>query len=336
MHGSLLDMANRRTVDQLSTEELEQIVAIRKREKRLERLRKMEADGRLAGARQRDSVDRPSLGRPQVRPVGATTRYHSTRVEKERSRLAAALAKISLPRVNLRWVSNRFLILVEIVAVAGLAWILWDTWQTRQELNREVTQIHKETIEEAFPTPSPTPLIGVALLPGGHTSPLAEGGARPGEAGGIPAHLLPRVNAYKPPPIPTPGPEQPRRLVIPAIDVDHPIVPGDDWEQMKKGIGHHIGSANPGEVGNVVLTAHNDIYGEIFRKLDELKVGDEVTVYTSSRRHVYTIQSRRIVEPTEAEVMAPTRGPTITLISCYPYLIDTHRIVVTGTLKEEL
>ena len=63
---------------------------------------------------------------------------------------------------------------------------------------------------------------------------------------------------------------------------------------------------------------------------------DEVTVYTSSRRHVYTIQSRRIVEPTEAEVMAPTRGPTITLISCYPYLIDTHRIVVTGTLKEEL
>lgn len=336
MHGSLIVMPDRRTVDQLSTEELEQLLAIRKREKRLERLRKMEADGRLAGARQGDPRDRPSLGRPQVRPVGATIRYRSTRVGKERPGLAAALARISLPRVNLRWVSNRFLILVEIVAVVGLTWVLWDTWQTRQELNREVTQIHRTTIEEAFPTPSPTPLIRVALLPGGHTSPIAEGGARPGEAGGIPEHLLPRVNAYKPPPIPTPGPEQPRRLVIPAINVDHPIVPGDDWEQMKKGIGHHTGSANPGEAGNVVLTAHNDIYGEIFRNLDELKVGDEVTIYTSSRRHVYTIQSRRIVEPTEVAVMASTRGRTITLISCYPYLIDTHRIVVTGTLKEEL
>jgi sortase A len=218
----------------------------------------------------------------------------------------------------------------------GLIWVLWDTWQTRQELNREVTQVQQEIIDEVFPTPEPTPLIGVVLLPGGHISPIAEGGAREGEAGGIPEHLLPLVNAYKPPPIPTPGPEQARRIVIPAARVDHPIVEGDDYGQLRKGVGHHINSANPGEVGNMVLTAHNDIYGEIFRYLDQLEPGDEITVYTTSRKYVYTVQSQRIVEPDETSVMAPTRTPTVTLISCYPYLVDTQRIVVIGTLTMEL
>ena len=85
--------------------------------------------------------------------------------------------------MNLRWVSNRFLVIIEIAAIVGLIWILADTWITRQELNQEITQVQQEIIEESFPTPSPTPPISVVLLPGGHTSPLSEGGARAGEAG---------------------------------------------------------------------------------------------------------------------------------------------------------
>jgi len=160
--------------------------------------------------------------------------------------------------------------------------------------------------------------------------------ARQGEAGGIPEHLLPLVNSYTPPPIPTPGPEHAVRIVIPAINVDHPIVQGDTYEQLKKGVGQHIGSANPGEVGNMVLTAHNDIYGEIFRRLDDLQPGDEIVVYTLSRQYVYAVQFRRVVDPWEVSVMAPTRTPAITLISCYPYLLDTERIVIIGALKAEL
>jgi sortase A len=334
-------MRDRRPVDELGTKELERILAIRRRQERHQRLRRLEDEGRLIGVEPHDSSPPPPVPRPHVEPTGATHRYLATPVDEPPSRLATLLQRIPLPRwripsVNFRWVANRFLLVVELIAVIGLTYILWDAWQTRQELNREVAHAQQQVIEEEFPTPGPTPLIGLVLLPGGHTSPISAGGARAGEAGGIPEHLLPLVSAYKPPPVPTPSPEQARRITIPAIHVDHPIVQGDDWEQLKKGVGQHIGSADPGTAGNLVLTAHNDIYGEIFRHLDKLEVGDEIIVHTLSRQFVYVVQSQRIVDPSEVSVMAPTRKPTITLISCYPYLVDTHRIVIIGALKEEL
>ena len=83
----------------------------------------------------------------------------------------------------------------------------------------------------------------------------------------IPAHLRDLVGAITPLPMPTPGPEQGIRIQIPAIGVDAPVVEGDDWEALKQGAGHHIGSANPGESGNCVISAHNDIFGEIFQTL---------------------------------------------------------------------
>jgi len=57
-----------------------------------------------------------------------------------------------------------------------------------------------------------------------------------------------------------------------------------------------------------------------------------VTVYTASSKYRYLIRGSRLVEPDEVSVLEPTVGPTITLISCYPYLVDTQRIVVFGEL----
>ena len=134
--------------------------------------------------------------------------------------------------------------------------------------------------------------------------------------------------------IPTPGPEQARSIFIPALWNDAaPVVQGDGWEQLKKGVGQHIGSANPGESGNMVLSAHNDIFGELFRDLDRLKPGDEIIIYTATREYVYRVTGMRIVEPTEVEVMNDSAKPTVTLISCYPYLVDNQRIVVFGELE---
>jgi sortase A len=134
-------------------------------------------------------------------------------------------------------------------------------------------------------------------------------------------------------PIPTPGPEQAIRIQIPSINVDAPIVQGDGWEQLKKGVGQHIGSANPGEKGNVVLSAHNDIFGEIFRDLDQLKPGDTILLYTSQRAYTYVVTSSKIVEPTQVEFLDSTSQPIVTLISCYPYMVDNQRIVVIGRLR---
>jgi sortase A len=134
--------------------------------------------------------------------------------------------------------------------------------------------------------------------------------------------------------VPTRGPEHATRIVIPAIDVNHPVVEGDDDETLKRGVGHTPWSANPGQAGNSIMSAHNDIFGEIFRYLNDLELGDEILVHTSTQVYRYVVKAKRIIEPTEVEVMYPTNHPVLTLISCYPYLVDNRRVVVIAELEQ--
>jgi sortase A len=233
---------------------------------------------------------------------------------------------VESPRRRRRSFADRLLLAVEILAVVGLVGILLNGFGLLRTLNAEVAAaLNPET-------PTPTPLVMAVVLPSGHTPPDAQGNTRPNEAE-IPEHLRPMVQSLANIPVPTPAPDQAIRLQIPRLKVDAPVVQGDGWEQLKKGVGQHIGSANPGQNGNVVLSAHNDVYGELFRHLDQLQPGDNVIVYTQQRQYVYVVDRTVIVEPTAVEVMASTGSPTVTLISCYPYLIDKQRIVVFARLQ---
>jgi sortase A len=218
------------------------------------------------------------------------------------------------------------LLAIEILAIGGLLFVLFNGINLIKELNQEVVS----AIEQ--PTLTPTSLIEAIVLPSGHTPPTSPGGAQPNEAE-IPEHLRPLVQSLANIPIPTPGPQQAIRIQIPAIGIDAPIVQGDGWEQLKKGVGQHVGTANPGENGNVVLSAHNDIFGEIFRDLDRLKPGDEIIIYTNQEPFSFLVTATRVVDPTQVEVMDPTTQPTVTLISCYPYMVDDQRIVVTARIQ---
>lgn len=221
---------------------------------------------------------------------------------------------------------DRFLLLVEVGAVLGLIFIMYNTFASLRNLNAEVNSAL------AQPTLAATPIISAVVLPSGHTPPNAAGGAQFNDAE-IPEHLRPVVQSLANVPIPTASPQQATRIQIPAIGVDAPIVQGDGWEQLKKGVGQHVGSADPGDTGNVVLAAHNDVFGEIFRDLDKLKEGDEVILFTNTRQYVYKITGTQIVEPTRVEVLANTIDPIVTLISCYPYLVNNQRIVVSAALQ---
>ncbi|MGW8250407.1 MAG: sortase domain-containing protein, partial [Anaerolineales bacterium] len=64
-----------------------------------------------------------------------------------------------------------------------------------------------------------------------------------------------------------------------------------------------------------------------------LKAGDEVTLFTNQRSYTYVIVDSKVVEPTAVEVMGQTKQPSVTLISCYPYLVDDQRIVVIAQLQ---
>jgi sortase A len=217
-------------------------------------------------------------------------------------------------------VRDKLLLVLEVGALVGLVTILVLSLTNLRSLNDDYA--------EAKPLPTATPTTqAIQILPGGH--------APPDEAGSVPTHLRDLVEGEAPPAvaIPTPGPEAPSRVVIPSIEVDALIVEGDTWEQLKLGVGHHVRSANPGERGNMVLSAHNDIYGEIFRHLDDLELGDEVVVYAGEQPYRYVVTAKQIVEPTEVSVLASTTKPVATLISCYPYMVDTHRIVVVAELQ---
>lgn len=224
-------------------------------------------------------------------------------------------------------VVDGFLLAVEVLAVLGLVFVLFNGLDILQRLNREVALALEQ------PTLTATPLIKAVVLPGGHTPPDSPGGSQP-NIEEIPSHLRPVVQSYWEIPVPTPGPNHAIRLQIPKINQDVPVVEGDGPEQLKKGVGHHIYSANPGENGNVVLSAHNDIHGEIFRDLDQLDEGDLVILFSARQSYTYVVQDVLIVEPTQVEYLESTGEAVTTLISCYPYLIDNKRIVVIANLIE--
>jgi sortase A len=225
-------------------------------------------------------------------------------------------------------IMDRALLFVEVLAIVGLLFVLLNGVGIVQELNQQVAEALIQ------PTITPTPLIRAVVLPSGHTPPDATGGARFNDTE-IPEHLRPLYQSYANLPIPTPSPEQAIRIQIPALGIDAPIVMGDGWEQLKQGVGQHIGSANPGQAGNMVVSGHNDIFGQLFRHLDQLEIGDEIIVFTNIRSYTYVVDKEtEIVEPTYVQVMNPTSNPTLTLISCYPYLVNDKRIVVRASLVD--
>lgn len=223
------------------------------------------------------------------------------------------------------WI-DRLLLGAELLAILSLVAVMGSGLSTLRSLNQNVAAAFQQ------PTLQPTPIIQEIVLPEGHTPPNSPGGARPNTAE-IPENLRPIFFTAQALPVPTSAPHQALRIQIPAIDVDAPVVQGDSWEQLKKGVAQHLGTPNPGETGNIVLSGHNDVFGEVFRDLDRLQPGDQVIVLTSERRYVYVITGTQLVEPTAVEVMAPTQDQRVTLISCHPYLVDVHRIIVTAILQ---
>jgi sortase A len=294
--------------EDLTIEELRQLLVEKQRRRRREHLERFRRTGRvvtLASDIAPPSLDHLVTTRQELSPEGSEPFTWRER--------------------NKGWL-DRLLLGVEVFAVLALVFVLFNGLEIIQDLNKQVAEALVQ------PTLTPTPLISAVVLPSGHTPPNSPGGAKFNEEE-IPEHLRPLVQSLMEVAIPTASPEQAVRIQVPAIEVDAPVVQGDGWEQLKKGVAQHIGTANPGQDGNIVLTAHNDVFGEIFRYLDKLKRGDQVIIYTNQRSYTYTITSTQVVEPTQVEVMAPTDNATVTLISCYPYLIDNQRIVVKGVLQ---
>jgi sortase A len=306
-------MADKRPQD-LSVEELRRLLLDKRRVNRRDRLEHFRHTGRVLSISPDPDMDIES-------PL-AMGKVVETPEEGSTAQEIASLKKTTRRKL---WTDN-LLLGVEVLAVVVLVGVILNGFSILRTLNQEAVAAIQQ------PAIAPTALITAVVLPSGHTPPNSEKGAQPNDAE-IPAHLRPLVQSLQAVPLPSASPQQGIRIQIPAIEVDAPVVQGDGWEQLKKGVAQHIGTPNPGESGNIVLSAHNDIFGEIFRQLDKLQPGDMVILYTTARQYTYVITGTQIVEPTRVEVMAPTQNASVTLISCYPYLIDNQRIVVSAVLQ---
>jgi sortase A len=303
-------MPRQRSIEEFTSEELRQLLVEKRRAEREARLESFRKTGRVIQV----ETENPII--PNVIPGDDDEPEEEPLTNRRRARNRRKKGM------------ERFLFIVEILAIVGLVVIIFQAFNVLNLLNEETAGAL------AMPQLTPTALITAVVLPSGHTAPVEGVEVRPNDAE-IPEHLRPLMQSYADLPIPTPGAQQARQIQIPAIGVSAPIVLGDGWEQLKKGVGQHVGTANPGEVGNVVVSAHNDIFGELFKDLDKLKTGDTVILTTQDRSFTYVITGTQIVEPTRVDLMAPTPEKTLTMISCYPYRIDTQRIVVTAILQED-
>lgn len=121
---------------------------------------------------------------------------------------------------------------------------------------------------------------------------------------------------------------------IPAINVNLPIYHGTESATLDKGIGHLFGTALPvgGESTHTVLTGHTGLgTATMFDQLTSLKEGDVFYIEVPGRHLKYQINDIRVVLPNETETLNKVAGKDLaTLITCTPYGVNTHRLLVTG------
>lgn len=124
------------------------------------------------------------------------------------------------------------------------------------------------------------------------------------------------------------------RVRVPSIGVDLPIYHGTDEETLRRGIGHLLGSALPvgGEGTHSVLTGHRGLPESVlFSDLDEVAVGDLFEVDVYGEVLTYAVRDVQVIEPGDTDLLMPESGrDLVSLVTCTPLGINSHRIIVTG------
>ena len=124
------------------------------------------------------------------------------------------------------------------------------------------------------------------------------------------------------------------RLRIPSINVDLPIYHGTDDVTLTRGVGHLEGTSLPvgGTSQHSVLTAHRGLpSATLFNDLDKVRIGDTFTLTVFGEVLTYKVRDTRVVEPEDTDTLRVVAGEDlVTLVTCTPLGINTHRILVTG------
>ena len=167
----------------------------------------------------------------------------------------------------------------------------------------------------------------------------------------VPPTSTPGPTSSAPSTRPPPATAPPDRIVASAIGLDASVVPVGwktveengqevaEWEVADYAAGWHKTSAYPGNVGNTVISGHHNIRGEVFRYVVNLEPGDIVDLYVGPTVYRYMVTEKYILKekgmPPEVRQenalwIAPTDDERLTLVTCWPYTNNTHRVVVVA------
>lgn len=200
------------------------------------------------------------------------------------------------------------------LGVLLLAFAGWQLWWTDLEANRAqaqaVTRIEQEFAAPAVPedvTPDPAPAEAVVRP----TVPLGD------------AFALIRVPRF-------------------GSEFIRPVREGTTKDILADGVGHYVGPALPGEVGNFATAGHRTTYGKPYSDIDALRAGDLIVIETKAAYYVYAVTSHEIVLPSATEVIQPVPGTpgaqpiraVMTLTSCNPRYSAAERYIVYAELSD--
>lgn len=120
-------------------------------------------------------------------------------------------------------------------------------------------------------------------------------------------------------------------LRIPCIESESPVREGVSQGVLADSLGHEPDTAAVGEVGNCVIAGHrNYSFGKYFNRLDEVNIGDSIYIDTLDETLSYEVTDIKVVEPADLSVLDQTDEEILTLYTCTPIYIGTHRLVITA------
>ena len=165
-------------------------------------------------------------------------------------------------------------------------------------------------------------------------------------------HTPSPIATLTPSPSASPPPHPPTRIKIPAIALDAPIVPVS-WETLTRdgvtysrwqapnrfAVGWHSTSAGVGQVGNLVLNGHHNVYGAVFARLIDVRPGDALMISSGTYTRAYVVVQTMVLlergqtlalRMANARWVLPSSDERVTLVTCWPADDNSHRLIVVA------
>lgn len=105
-------------------------------------------------------------------------------------------------------------------------------------------------------------------------------------------------------------------LRISKVELEVPVLEGTDDLTLNRGVGHIVGTARPGEEGNIGIAGHRDGF---FRALKDIGPGDTIELLTPLGTTTYKVDQIVLVSPKDVSVLQPRPSGSLTLVTCYPF-----------------